>query len=132
MQAYSARFTALGTRIQHMTSWSAAFGSAKSLDVRVALDTLTSIGREILNADHVIIYRYVGDEYWAVAPEGHWAAQCDGRSGANDGIGCGDGGSAVASRRPEELGRGMAGYVAQVFHLRAAKASGALALCTVM
>ena len=72
LQAYSARFTQLGLRIQHMTAWAASFDAAKSLDARCALAAITATGRSVLAADHVVVYRYVGNEYWAVGPEDHW------------------------------------------------------------
>jgi hypothetical protein len=99
VQAYSARFTALGTSMQHLTTWLNSFASTKTLDVAHAAAALTAMGRRVLRADHVVIYRYTADAFWAIGPAGHWTVV--------------DESGRKVPRPAAELGRGMAGYVAQ-------------------
>jgi hypothetical protein len=94
---YSARFTELGRAIAALSTWLAATVAARALTSTSAAAKITAVGRDVLVADHVVVYRYVGDEYWAIGPENHWVCR-----------GSGD------PRPPEDVGRGMAGYVAQV------------------
>ena len=100
VQVYSQRFTDLGRCIGHLAAWLDACPGAKSLDAERALAAIPAAGAALLAADHAVVYRYVGDEYWAIGPHGHWV------------VPAADGG-APAPRQPADVGRGMAGYVAQ-------------------
>jgi hypothetical protein len=97
--AYSARFTELGCAIAALSAWLGATKLARALTSSCAAAEITAVGRRVLVADHVVVYRYMADEYWAIGPENHWI--------------CRDA-SPQKPRPPEDVGRGMAGYVAQV------------------
>ena len=95
LQVYSQRFTELGRVISGLHRWLAACPAAKSLNTERALATLPAVAKALLGADHAVVYRYVDTQYWAIGPPNFWVSK-------------------GVARQPEDIGRGMAGYIAQV------------------
>lgn len=93
-------FTQLGKVAFSLSEWISNVSHVQLLDSPEAMEILPVAGRNVLHSDHIVVYRHMGDQYWAVAPMVQ-------RNSA-------DGGTGSAESWPQRVGRGMVGYAAMV------------------
>lgn len=83
-----------------MSEWISSISHAQVLDSLDGMGIVPKAGCSMLQSDHVIAYRRMGEQYWEVAPMLHRSADaCD---------------DVPTSPRPQQVGRGMVGYAAMV------------------
>lgn len=93
-------FTRLGKVACSLSEWISNISHIQLLDYPEAMEILSIAGRHVLHSDHIVVYRHMGDQYWAVAPIVQRSST--------------DGGTGSAKSGPLRVGRGMVGYAALV------------------
>lgn len=96
LQGYSLAFNQLGKAVCSLSAWINIISQVQLLNFPQSMEMLSMAGRDVLCSDHVVVYRHMGEQYWAVAQSGD------------------AGGGSTPKLVPLQVGRGMVGYAAMV------------------
>jgi hypothetical protein len=103
VQAYSLCFTHLGKNVVNLVHWIQNVSNTQRLGSRMSMELVSSLGKQLLQSDHVRLYRQAHGSFWAIAPG-------TSRSGANS---YHPGLNPVTAHRCQTVGHGgLVGYAA--------------------
>lgn len=68
MQGYSLAFTHLGRHVVNLVHWIRSVSNTQRLGSRMSMELVSTVGKELLQSDHVRLYRQVAGSFWAIAP----------------------------------------------------------------
>lgn len=68
MQGYSLAFTYLGKHVVNLVHWIRSVSNTQRLGSRMSMELVCTLGKELLQSDHVRLYRQVAGSFWAIAP----------------------------------------------------------------